>query len=55
MKKCKYCKFCYCRDISDVSGLDCEINPLIKITELDKIHYLCSGYKFSLIKFLFGV
>jgi len=55
MKKCRYCKYCYCGDTSDVSGLDCKINSLIKITEPDKIHCICLGYKFSLLKLLFGI
>ena len=53
MKKCKWCKYCYCADESDVSGLDCRKNKALKITELDRVHVFCSGYKFSLLKFLY--
>jgi len=55
MAKCRYCKYCYCSDSSDVSGLNCRQSPIIKITELDNIHFLCRGFKFSLLKFLFGL
>ena len=56
MKKCCYlCRFCYCSDESDVSGLDCEKNKVIKITDVDKVHELCEGqFKLSLLK-LFGI
>jgi hypothetical protein len=56
MKKCCYlCRFCYCSDESDVSGLDCEKNKVIKIIDMDKVHELCEGqFKLSLLK-LFGI
>jgi hypothetical protein len=53
MKKCKYCRYLYCADESDVSGLDCRKNKSLKITELDRVHIFCSGFKFSLLQFLF--
>jgi len=55
MKKCRYCRYCYCGDTSDVSGLDCEIITNIKIVDPDKRVEYCKSYKFSLIKFLFGI
>ena len=53
MKKCKYCSYSYCGDESDVSSLDCRKNKSLKITELDRVHVFCNGYKFSLLKFLY--
>ena len=53
-KKCRYCKYCYCSDESDVSGLDCRKNVQIKIIELDKV-LDCDNYKFSLLKLILGV
>lgn len=55
MKKCKWCQYCYCPDSTDVSGLSCKKNSIIKIIDLDSSHYLCPGFKFSLFGFLFGV
>jgi len=56
IKCCRYCRFCYCPDESDVSGLYCNKNKIIKITDSDKIHKFCFGnYRFSLLKFLFGI
>jgi len=53
MKKCKYCRYSYCGDECDVSGMNCRKNKVIKITELDKVHKFCPGYRFSLLKFLY--
>ena len=53
MKKCNRCVYCYCGDMLDISGLNCELNPFIKIINSDKMY--CRRYKFSLIKFLFGI
>jgi hypothetical protein len=55
MKKCRYCKFLTCTDESDVSGLDCSIVKVFKITDVDRIHCLCRRFEFSLIRFLFGI
>lgn len=50
MKKCcDLCRYLYCSDESDVSGLDCEKNKVIKITEVDKQHLLCPGFKPSIL------
>lgn len=54
-KKCRYCKYCYCSDFTDVSSLDCAIIATLKITEPDKVHPFCDNYKFSLLKLIFGV
>jgi hypothetical protein len=54
-KKCKYCKYCYCGDESNVSNMDCRKNKTIKITDLDRIHIFCSGFKPSLLKILLGI
>ena len=53
-KTCRQCKYCYCSDESDVSGLDCRKNVMIKIIELDKV-IDCDNYSFSLLKLIFGV
>ena len=54
VKSCRLCKHCYCADESDVSGLDCRINEVIKIVEPDKVHPCCKdGFKFSPLRFLF--
>jgi len=52
MKCCERCRYLYCTDESDVSGLDCEKNKVIKITELDKQHLLCPGFKPSILEIL---
>lgn len=54
-KKCRYCKYCYCGDESDVSGFDCAIIRTLKIIDLDKVHEYCDNYKFSFWKLLLGV
>jgi len=54
-KKCRYCKYLTCTDESDVSGLDCEKVKIFKIIELDAVHPYCYNFRFSLLKFLFGV
>lgn len=54
-KKCRYCRYCYCGDEADVSGLDCRKNKLFRIVETDKVHPYCDNYKFSLLKLLLGV
>ena len=54
IKSCRFCRYSYCADETDVSGLSCEKNNIIKIIELEKVHELCFGnYKFSWLKFLF--
>jgi len=45
IQKCKYCQYCYCDDTEDVSGLDCKIHPILKITDLDQMHLFCRGFK----------
>jgi hypothetical protein len=55
MKKCRLCRYCRCTDESDVSGLDCEKNKVLRITNTEETHELCPGYKFSLLKLLFGI
>jgi hypothetical protein len=55
IKCCRLCRFCYCADESDLSGFNCEKNLIIKIVDLDSLHFLCYGFKFSWIKFLFGI
>jgi hypothetical protein len=57
-KCCGLCRYSYCADESDVSGFDCEKFPDIKIINLDKIHEYCkilNYFRFSLLKFLFGI
>ena len=54
-KCCRYCKYCYCGDESDVSGLDCSKNVILRVIELDKVHPFCDNYSFSLLKLIFGV
>jgi hypothetical protein len=54
-KKCRYCKHCYCSDETDVSGMKCRKNVVLKIIELDNVHPFCDNYKFSLLKLLLGV
>jgi hypothetical protein len=54
-KCCRLCRFCYCRDESDVSGFICEKFISFKITELDIIHPFCwNGFKLSLLKLIYG-
>ena len=54
-KPCAWCKYLYCKDSSDVSGLDCEKNPVFRITNPNQEHPLCFEFKFSLWKYLFGL
>lgn len=56
IKCCRYCKFCYCADESDVSGLSCSIQKWIKIVNPEILHPYCGNFfRFSLLKFLFGI
>jgi len=54
-KKCGNCKYCYIADLSDVSGARCEKYSEIKITNLEQLHFYCMAFRFSILKFLFGV
>ncbi|MFA7290500.1 MAG: hypothetical protein WC055_16620 [Melioribacteraceae bacterium] len=52
---CELCAYCECTDLSDVSGFKCAINPTYIVDEPEKRHPMCREFKFSLLKFLFGV
>ncbi len=45
IKSCRFCQYCYCADTEDVSGLDCKKHSVLKITDLDKKHLFCPGFK----------
>lgn len=55
MKKCcGFCKYSYCADLSDVSGLDCEKFKTLKIKDLNQIHPFCiDGFRWSIIRILY--
>ena len=52
-KCCKFCRYSYCGDETDVSGFNCEKNSVIRIINTDKAHELCPGFNFGLMKLLF--
>jgi hypothetical protein len=54
-KSCRFCKFCYCPDLSDVSGLYCFKNKTIRIIDPDKIHDYCNDdFEFDMFRLFFG-
>ena len=56
IKSCRNCKYCYSKDESDVSGLDCMQHKLIKIVDSTEKHLMCNGeFKFSLLNFLLNL
>lgn len=52
VKKCRYCKYCYSEDSTEVSGFNCLKIKTLRITDLDKVHEFCDNYLFSFWKLL---
>jgi hypothetical protein len=54
-KSCRYCKYCYSEDLDSVGYPSCKKHPLFKLIHPDYVHPWCGGFKFSILKFLFGI